>query len=155
MVLPARGGSITGSLSPMAADGWAVTKPPYAPGFRPDEQYCSATELYRMRPVRRVSKIEQRRQAECDRLMANVVGRPRAVPAAPDRPAPSSFGPNADWVVKHQQTDLQTSGSGKNVQESTFASEQLDFRLLQQNLPIAEIADASRSEKICSSSNLG
>jgi hypothetical protein len=46
-------------------------------------------ELYRMRPVRRVSKIEQRRQAECDRLMANVVGRPRAVPAAPDRPAPN------------------------------------------------------------------
>jgi len=43
MVLPARGGSITGSLSPMAADGWAVIKPPYAPGFRPDEQYCSAT----------------------------------------------------------------------------------------------------------------
>jgi hypothetical protein len=44
-----------------------------------------------------VSKIAQRRQAGCDRLMAGVAGRPRAVRAARDRDQcrtrPFLFGP--------------------------------------------------------------
>jgi len=63
---------------------------------------------------RRVGKIEERRRAGCDRLTANVVARPRTVPAAPDRPAPN-------WG--RLRLDIRRTGPGKHRQAKASFSD--------------------------------